>query len=280
MDTSIPKSAEELKTIMEEALHEKYPDYSIRVGNLYIDNENREIICIRSMTDKAELPVMGFESELREQLKEHSPLEVYESERENTNFEKALLDIEWVLDNMTLEVTSSLYKDVYEIREGTIKRAVEGTDLYLIPSIDLRDEKAGKIYPYRFSEKYLGLFAGIVTEDEIYETGEKNLEVKVTPGNKGFIHVAPAAKIFCKGFLDELLGEDVGRGIYVLPYQKEESSLLWNEHMTEKEIKDMYVKSRAGLIGMNVLMGMDILTENNRLSKNMYFYKDGKFRIV
>lgn len=270
-----------VRDYMQEALNATYVDLNVRIGKTYLDGECIELICVRSKTDKKDLPVVFDRYELGKKLKEQFPVEVYWEEKEKTDYANAMLDSEWVLDNVYLEVASEQYHDKFEILPGTVKEKVEGTDLYLIPHFKLPSRAEGKYDICRVQERYFEMFNGVISREELFAAAERNLEVEVERRPNGFIHVLPSAKIFCKGYLDELLGEEVQYGVYVLPYLKEESMLFINKTADTSEIsdnnaemKEIYSGSRAQLISLKVV------TMENRLSSKLYFYKDGKFQLV
>ena len=270
-----------VRDYMQEALNATYVDLNVRIGKTYLDGECIELICVRSKTDKKDLPVVFDRYELGKKLKEQFPVEVYWEEKEKTDYANAMLDSEWVLDNVYLEVASEQYHDKFEILPGTVKEKVEGTDLYLIPHFKLPSRFEGKYDICRVQERYFEMFNGVISREELFAAAERNLEVEVERRPNGFIHVLPSAKIFCKGYLDELLGEEVQHGVYVLPYLKEESMLFVNKTADTSEIsdnnaemKEIYSGSRAQLISLKVV------TMENRLSSKLYFYKDGKFQLV
>ena len=270
-----------VRDYMQEALNAAYVDLNVRIGKTYLDGECIELICVRSKTDKKDLPVVFDRYELGKKLKEQFPVEVYWEEKEKTDYANAMLDSEWVLDNVYLEVASEQYHDKFEILPGTVKEKVEGTDLYLIPHFKLPSRTEGKYDICRVQERYFEMFNGVISREELFAAAERNLEVEVERRPNGFIHVLPSAKIFCKGYLDELLGEEVQYGVYVLPYLKEESMLFVNKTADTSEIsdnntemKEIYSGSRAQLISLKVV------TMENRLSSKLYFYKDGKFQLV
>lgn len=281
--TEMAPNSEELRCLMDEALRAEYPDVGIRVGKVYLNGEYHELICVRSKTDKKELPVVFEVDNLRKSLAVNEALQVYREERDKTDYPNAMLDSEWVLDNIVLEVTSEQYHDKYEILPGTIKQRVDGTDLDLIPCFKLLSDNGGVYDISRVQERYFDLFKGIISREDLYQAAERNMDVSVEKRDNGFIHVLPSAKIFCKGYLEELLGEDVKHGVFILPYTKEESMLYINklgeeeipdESCVKAEMKDVYTGSRAKLISLKVV------TMENRLSSKLYYYKEGKYSVI
>ena len=95
-----------VRDYMQEALNAAYVDLNVRIGKTYLDGECIELICVRSKTDKKDLPVVFDRYELGKKLKEQFPVEVYWEEKEKTDYANVLIDI--LFDDPLVKLNSAI----------------------------------------------------------------------------------------------------------------------------------------------------------------------------
>lgn len=180
-----------------------------------------------------------------------------------------ILDINWVMDNIELDIVCAQSKD--DSTQNYISRRNSESDLEIIPVVYAAD--GDDIMVGKFDHSLLELYGK--SEDELFEIALNNM-LKKGPkklDNEGkHFSVGPAVYGCVPELMDTFL--DKIKSYYVLPLSIYYVEIIEEDMMGRKEAREYMAEIKE------LLKFLGILKSNEELSKKAYIYKDGKLEIL